>query len=69
MAIKRTTPIDQLPHLLRVDEAATLLDCSRGVVYELARRDALPSVRLGRLLRLTRDGVVALMNGRNGRPR
>jgi excisionase family DNA binding protein len=57
--ISRTTPIGELPELLRVEEAAAWLGASKGLIYELARRGDLPSVRLGRLLRIRRDGLVA----------
>lgn len=60
-AISRTTPLETLPELLRVEEAAVVLDCSKGLVYEMARRGELPSVRLGRLLRIRRDGLAALI--------
>jgi excisionase family DNA binding protein len=55
--IGRLTPLGELPELLRVDEAAAFLGVSRGLVYELARRGKLQSVRLGRLLRIKRDGL------------
>jgi excisionase family DNA binding protein len=47
--------------LLRVEEAAAWLDISKGLAYELARRGELPSVKLGRLLRIRRDGLVQLV--------
>ena len=60
--IDRNTPLDELPELLRVDEAARWLDCSRGTIYEQARRRPDFGVRLGRLLRLRR-AVLAEMAG------
>jgi excisionase family DNA binding protein len=59
-AITRHTPLADLPELLRVDEAAIWLDCSRGVVYEMAKTGELRSVRLGRLLRIPRDELMKL---------
>jgi len=56
-AITRQTKLDDLPELLRVEEAAAYLGIGRGLAYELARRGELPSVRLGRLLRIKRDGL------------
>ena len=64
MMINRHTPLTDLPELLRVDEAAAWLDISTCTVYELARTRALPSVKLGRLLRITRDGLATLMETR-----
>lgn len=55
--VTRGTPLDQLPELLRVEEAAAYLGTSRGLVYDLVRRGDLPSVKLGRLLRIKRDGL------------
>ncbi|MBM3820277.1 MAG: helix-turn-helix domain-containing protein [Acidimicrobiia bacterium] len=61
--VTRQTPLEDLPELLRVEEAARWLGIGRGLAYELARRGDLPSVRLGRLLRIRRDGLV----GQEGR--
>ena len=58
--IARTTPVEELPQLLRVEEAALWLGCSKGLVFELARRGDLRSVRLGRLLRIPREALAAL---------
>lgn len=59
--ITRRTPVADLPELLSVQEAASWLGASRGLVYELARRGELPSVRLGRLTRVTRAGLAAMV--------
>jgi excisionase family DNA binding protein len=55
--VTRLTPLSQLPELLRVEEVAAYLEVSKGLVYEMARRGELPTVRLGRLLRIRRDGL------------
>jgi excisionase family DNA binding protein len=55
--ISRCTPVADLPELLRVEEAAAFLGISKWLTYELAKRGDLPSVRLGRLLRIKRDGL------------
>ena len=60
-AVNRHTPLADLPEFLRVEEAAVWLDCGRGIVYDLAKTGALPSVRLGRLLRISRDGLAKLV--------
>jgi excisionase family DNA binding protein len=65
LTVSRTTPASELPELMRADEVASWLGCSRGLVFEMARRGDLPSVRLGRLLRIPRAGLAALA-GRNG---
>ena len=61
--ITRASPLADLPELLRPEEAAEVLGCSKGLVYELARRRELPSVRLGRLLRIPRGALAALAHG------
>ncbi len=40
------------PLLLRVEEAAKLLRCGRNKVYELAATGEIPSLHIGRLLRI-----------------
>jgi excisionase family DNA binding protein len=55
--IDRFTRLDDLPEMLRVEEAARWLDVSKGIVYEMCRRNELDHVRLGRLLRIRRDGM------------
>jgi len=57
MTVTRMTPLNELPELLRPEEAAAWLGISRGLIYELAKRGELPSVRLGRLLRIRREGL------------
>ena len=58
-AITRRTPIDELPSLLRPEEAAAVLGISKGLVYEMTRRGDLASVRCGRLLRIPRSAIEA----------
>ncbi len=43
--------------LLRVDEVAQLLDLRRHRVYELARANILPHVRLGRQIRFSAEKI------------
>jgi len=43
--------------LLKVPEAARLLRISRNLAYELVARGELPSVRLGRVIRVPRRGL------------
>jgi excisionase family DNA binding protein len=57
--ITRTTPVNELPELLRVEEAATFLGVSRGLIYEMVKRQELPSLKLGRLLRIKREGLTS----------
>jgi excisionase family DNA binding protein len=58
--VTRFTPGNELPELLRVEEAAVWLNIGRGLAYELARNGTLPAIKLGRLTRITRDGLLAI---------
>jgi excisionase family DNA binding protein len=62
--ISRTTPPEQLPEVLRAEEVAAWLGCSRGLVFELCKRGELKSLRLGRLLRIPRESLLALRGDR-----
>ena len=64
MIVDRYTPISDLPELLRVEEAAAVLDVSKWLVYELIRRGDLPSVKLGRIVRIPRTALQARMEQR-----
>lgn len=61
--ITRRTPLADLPELLSVPEAATWLHIGLGLAYELVRRGELQSVRLGRLVRVTRAGLATTSGG------
>lgn len=50
--------------LLTVPEAAKLLRISRNLAYELVARRELPSVRLGRVIRIPRSALDAWMEER-----
>jgi excisionase family DNA binding protein len=48
-------PMDRL--LLRVPEAADVAGISRSLAYELIRTGQMPSVRVGRSIRVPADGL------------
>jgi excisionase family DNA binding protein len=48
--ITRNTPYDDLPELMRPYEVQVWLGISRTAIYDLLRRDELPSRRFGRQL-------------------
>lgn len=58
---------------MTIPEAAKVLGISRGLAYDLARRDKLPVsvIRLGKRMVLSRKAVEALLsgNGEVGRDR
>ena len=65
---RREAEGEELPVVLSVEEAAAFLRIGRTCAYELARRyeatqgrEGLPVVRLGRLLRVPRAGLLALL--------
>ncbi len=48
--------------LLRVDEVAALLKLGRTKVYQLVAAGDLPAVRIGKVLRISADGLQAWIN-------
>ena len=62
----RSTPIDQLPEFLRVDEVAQYTRTSRAVIYEMVKRGDLRGVFFGRLLRISREALAVMANGSAG---
>ena len=64
MIINRHTPLADLPELLRVEEAAAWLDVGRGIIYDLTKRGEFRGVRIGRLLRIPREGLAKLVEER-----
>lgn len=47
--------------VLTVDEAAALLEISRSSAYEAARRGELPTIRIGRRLRVPARSLMAML--------
>lgn len=67
------TPLEELPAVLTVEEAAAVLRIGRGAAYELARRfretdgrDGLPVVAFGRSLRVPRAALLRLLDPLHG---
>jgi excisionase family DNA binding protein len=61
LTITRSTLLADLPELLRVEEFATWAGVGKGTAYEAIRSGELPSVRIGRLVRIPRAGVAEWM--------
>ena len=59
---------DVQPTLLTVAEAAQLLRIGRNTCYELIRLGQIPSIRLGRLIRVPRFGLEAWLARELGLP-
>jgi len=58
--------VDDLPPVATVAEVAALLSCAEFTVRQMIRRGDLPHVRLGRLVKIPRDGVKAFLTPASG---
>lgn len=58
------SPRRDLPLLLDAAEAAKLLSLSRAKVFDLAHGGEIPSIRIGRAMRIPRDQLVAWVDQR-----
>ena len=56
------TNIEELPLTLKAHEAAEVLRISKSKVYELARIESFPAVRIGKRVVLPRDKLIQWMN-------
>jgi len=61
--VTRHTAPDALPELLNIAEVAAYLGIGRSLAYALVARHELPSVRLGRLVRVPRAAFAELASG------
>lgn len=62
---RRDTPrIEELPLLLRAEEAARLLNVGRSTVFQMLADGTLPAVRFGRSVRVRRADIEALIESR-----
>jgi excisionase family DNA binding protein len=65
LVIMRHTPLSELPELLTVEEAAMWLHVSRGTLYEAITANEIAHLRIGRLVRISRQRLL-LMRGSHG---
>lgn len=56
--------LDDLPLMLTVDEAARVLRMGRNSAYAAVADGSIPSVRFGRVIRVPRQALAALCDGR-----
>ena len=56
--------MDNLPLALTVKDVAKLLGISRNTTYRLVRSKKLPSIRVGRQIRIPRSALEEYLNGR-----
>jgi excisionase family DNA binding protein len=57
VVITRDTKFDQLPEYLTPEELGSYLGLGRGTAYDLLRRGEIPSIRLGRLIRVPKSAL------------
>lgn len=50
--------MENLPHVLTVDETAKLLRINRTTAYEMVRQKLIPSIKLGRRIIVPRDALL-----------
>lgn len=60
------TALADLPPILTVEEAAKFLRIGRTAAYDAVRRGDLPSIRIGRSLRVGRHQLEAMLGLENG---
>jgi excisionase family DNA binding protein len=60
--ITRATPLEDLPQFVSVEELAAWLGIGRSLAYDLVRRGVVPAVRFGRLVRIPRSALAALVS-------
>jgi len=53
--------MQDLPEILTVQEAAKFLRLKRSTAYELVRQGVIPSMRLGRQIRIPKAGIEKLI--------
>ena len=58
------TNIEDLPLTLKAHEAAAVLRISKSKVYELARRESFPAIRIGKRVVIPRDKLIQWMNNK-----
>jgi excisionase family DNA binding protein len=56
----------EAPEALTVDQVAALLQVDRKTVYSVIRRGEIPVVRLGRVIRVSRQALQTYLNPTNG---
>jgi len=59
-----TSPPRDLPQLLDAAEAARLLSLSRAKVFDLAHSGEIPSIRIGRAMRIPRNQLIRWIDQR-----
>jgi excisionase family DNA binding protein len=53
--------LDDMPDLLTVEETISILRVGRNTTYEAIRQGVIPSIRLGRNIRIPKKGLLELL--------
>lgn len=61
MADNRARSFDELPLTLRVEDLMPILNIGRNTAYELVRSGQIPSIRVGRQLRVPKDALIRFL--------
>ena len=71
VAVREGAPasVDQLPMMLTVREVAQVLRIGRNEAYAAVADGSLPSVRIGRSIRIPRNSLAALLGTARDAPR
>ena len=56
--VTRSVPFDSLPEYLSPEEFWTYLGLSRNTVYDLLRREEIPHIRFGRVIRIPKTALL-----------
>lgn len=56
----------EVPLALTVEQAAKMLNISRNLAYDLVRQGVIPSLRLGRIIRISRSRLEEWMIKNDG---
>jgi excisionase family DNA binding protein len=64
MDITPNTPLEELPELLTVEEYGAYTRQSRASAYERVQTGKVPAIKLGRLWRVLRSGLIDMARPR-----
>jgi excisionase family DNA binding protein len=56
-ALDRRTPVAELPEFLSPEEFRAYVGISRSTIYDLLRRDEIPSQRFGKCIRIPKSAL------------
>ena len=54
---------DSLPIILTIEDLMKVLSIGKNSAYELVRSGQIKSIRIGRQIRITKDAVIAFVQG------